>query len=281
MSVFTVPQELNILASSDPDNGAANISADGSQFTVRLDDPISIPPDALNVTLDVEGATIWWTVPNIKTGINDKFYITTLNVGDVLTPYVVTIPQGLYDLIGLSQAIQRELSNLGAKINPENSVTLGSDASTQKVEIRLPYLGTSIDFTPNDTFRVILGFDSAVIGPTVVAPAIVLADNVAAFDSISYFLLHTDLVTQGIRINSEFSQTVAQVFIDEAPGSQVLFNPFNPARISVQELAGAKRSVMRFWLTDDKNNAVDTNGEYFSMRLSIRYLMPHTMRGKQ
>jgi hypothetical protein len=279
MPVFTVPHELNILASSDPLNGAANISTDGSRFTVNLDEPISIPPDALNVTIDIEEATVWWVVPNIETGVNDLLYLTVPNVADVLTSYIVTIPQGLYDRSGLSQAIQRELSNLGAKISPESTIILSEDDATQKVEIRLPYLGSTINFTFAQTPREILGFDSQVIGPTIIAPDTVLADNVAAFNTVDYFLLHSDLTNQGIRINNSYSQTVAQVLIDSPPGSQIVFSPFNPARVSAQDLAGAKRSRLRFWLTDGRNQAVNTNGEYFSMRLSIRYLMPHTLRG--
>jgi len=280
-SAFVVPHEFNLLASSNPADGALNITPDGSRFTVQLDNPIMIPKAALNVTIDVEQATIWWVVPNIITGQNDKLYITAPSVGDVLTPYVVTVPQGLYDLTGLNQAIQRELSNLGAKIAPESVITLSPDDATNKVEVRLPYLGTSIDFTPADTFRDILGFNSQVIPPTIVAPDVILADNTAQFNTIDYFLLHSDLCDEGIRINNKYSETVAQVLIDSPPGSQIVYAPFNPARVSANRLAGARRSRLLFYLTDGEGKAVNTNGEFFSMRLSIRYLMPHTLRGHE
>ena len=277
-SAFVVPHEINILASSDPSNGASDISEDGSRFTVRLDEPLQVPKEALNVTIDIETAEIWWTVPNILTGINDKLYITAPNVGDVLTPYVVVIPQGLYDLTGLNQAIHRELTTLGAKVDPEPVISLSPDDATQKVELRLPYLGSSIDFTQADTFRDILGFNSQIIGPTIVAPEIILADNTANFNVVNYFLLHCDLVGSGIRINNRYSQTVAQVLIDVAPGSQITYQPFNPARINVDDLAGATRNQFRVWLTDGANRQVNTSGEFYSMRIAIRYLMPHIVR---
>lgn len=270
-----VPHEISILASSDPDNGAINISPDGSQFEIQLEDALQIPEEAINTTIDVEEATVWWVVPNIITGQNDKMYITCPNVGDVLTDYEITIPQGLYDLSGLNQAIARELSNDGAKIDPSNALVLSPDDATQKVEITLPYLGSEVDFTKPDTPREILGFASQVIGPTVIAPYTQIADTTAGFNTVNYFLIHSDLTNKGIRFNNQYNQTISQVLIDVPPGSQIVNRPFNPARINANELSGSKRTSIRFWLTDDKNRAVNTNGEYFTCRVAIKFLIPH------
>ena len=272
-----VEKETNMIASSDPDAGAINISADGSRFEIQLQDAIQLPAEAINVQIAVEEATVWWVVPNIITGENDKMYITVPNVADVLTAYVITIPQGLYDLSGLNQAIARELSNAGAKIDPSNTVLLTADEATQKVEIVLNYLGSQIDFTQPDTPREILGFNSQILGPTVIAPYTQIADNVAGFNTVNYFLIHSDLTNKGIRFNNNYNQTISQVLIDVAPGSQIVSRPFNPARINAQELAGAKRTNIRFWLTDDKDRPVNTNGEYFTCRVVIKYLLPHIM----
>jgi hypothetical protein len=270
-----VPHEISILASSDPNAGAINISSDGSQFEIQLEDALQIPQEAVNINIDVEEATVWWVVPNIITGSNDRMYITAPNVADVLTAYVVVIPQGLYDLSGLNQAIARELQNQGAKIDPTNALTLSPDDATQKVEITLFYLGSQIDFTQADTPRDILGFNSQVIGPTIIAPFTQIADNTAAFNQINYFLLHSDLTNKGIRFNNQYNQTISQVLIDVPPGSQIVSRPFNPAKINASELGGAKRTNIRFWLTDDSNRPVNTNGEYFTCRIAIKFLIPH------
>lgn len=270
-----VPHEISILASSDPTAGAVNISSDGSQFEVQLEEALQIPQEAINITIDVEEATVWWVVPNIITGQNDKMYITAPNVADVLTAYVITIPQGLYDLTGLNQAIQRELSNQGAKISPSPAINLSPDDATQRVEITLNYLGSQIDFTQIDTFREILGFNSQIIGPTVIAPFTQIADNTAAFNQVNYFLIHSDLTNLGIRFNNTYNQTLTQVLIDVPPGSQIVSRPFNPARVNAPELGGAKRTNIRFWLTDDRNRPVNTNGEFFTARVAIKYLLPH------
>ena len=148
MSSFVVPEEISMIVSSDPNSGATNISSDGSYFEVQLQDGLKIPKDALNVNIAVEEATVWWVVPNIITGQNDKLYITGPDTSDVVQNYVITIPQGLYDLAGLNQAVLRELENAGAKIDPDPLITLTPDEPTQKVEIRFNYPTVEVNFTP-------------------------------------------------------------------------------------------------------------------------------------
>ena len=133
----------------------------------------------------------------------------------------------------------------------------------------------NVDFTQADTPRNILGFDSAVYGPYAGAPLNVLAPNVAQFNQVNYFLIHSDLTNKGIRFNNNYNQTISQVLIDVAPGSQIVSKPFNPAKINVPELAGAKRTNIRMWLTDDENRAVNTNGEYWTCRIVLHYLKPY------
>ena len=90
--------------------------------------------------------------------------------------------------------------------------------------------------------------------------------------------MHSDLTNAGIRFNNNYNQTVAQVLIDVSPGSQITYKPFNPAVIASQELAGTIRNNIRVWLTDDKNRRVNTNNEYYSCRLVIKYLKPYIVK---
>lgn len=269
---FTIPEEISMIVSSDPINGATNISPDGSYFEVQLQDGLKIPKDALNVNISVEEATIWWSVPNIITGENDKLYITGPDTLDVIQNFVLTIPQGLYDLAGLNEAMARELEAAGAKIDPEPLITLSPDEATQRVQMRFNYATVSIDFTPIDTPRVILGFDAQVYTPVPTNP--ILAPNTAAFNRVNYFLIHSDLTNKGIRFNNNYNQTIGQVLIDVAPGSQIVSRPFNPAKINAPELSGTTRTNLRFWLTDDEDRRINTNNEYWSARIVIHYLRP-------
>lgn len=268
MSLTYIPEEFNILVSSDPLNGARNRTADGSSFSVQLNTPIQIPAEAKHIHVSVPNSTIWNVVPNIIEGVNDTMYIT-----ENANNYVIVIPQGLYDLPSLNNAIAIQLENEGALTNP-SILTLVADESTQKVIIKANYTGVSIDFTPDDTFRDILGFDARVVGPSTLAPENFIADNVAGFNVLEYFKIHSDIVPMGIQQNEDFDQTIAQVQISALPGSQIIDAPFLPAKSEASYLAGTKKKSIRFWLTDQRNNLVNTNGEYYSARITIAYLLP-------
>ena len=370
-----VKQEVSMIVSSSPNNGAVNTSADGSYFEIQLQDALAIPAEALNATLSVEEASVWFTTPNIISGKNDKIYITgpsasplitnrttlgypiastysmtgisadqsTLSIsnlaagmplgdfilGDKFRPdsgisngieytiisiitdtvntkeyivsgflennipsntgmfsrlryniannYILTIPQGLYDLNGINQAISRELENAGAN----SLISLTPDEPTNRVEIRFNYNTVVVDFTYPDTPREILGFNNAIYGPYATVPLNVIAPNIAQFNQVNYYLIHSDLTNKGIRFNNAYNQTIAQVLIDVTPGSQIISKPFNPARINVNELIGAKRNNIRMWLTDDSDNRVNTNNEYWSARLVIRYFKPYLVGSEE
>lgn len=275
MTTVLIDQEQNLLFSSDPANGALNRSPSGAEFQVILQDGIKIPTDALNVTVSITEASIWWTIPNISTELNnDKMYITGFNVLDVPTNYIITIEKGLYDLNYLENTILRELENQGAKISPLPLINLQADESINKVILKLNYNGVSVNFAQTDTPRNILGFDALIYTNTPQIPSTLVAPNVAAFNSINYLLLHCDLLTKGIRINNKYSQTVSKIDIDTVPGSQIIYRPFNQVILNANELTGEYRNNINVWLTDDRDNLVDTNGEYYSMMLNIKYKIP-------
>ena len=284
-----VPEELNFIVTSDPTQGAKNVSKNGSRFTVRLEEAIEIPKNAMNVSLSVPEATVWWTVPNIITGENDRLYVTGPTQANpaAIQSSVLTIPLGLYDASGLNETVQNLLENAGYQTTdgvPAISkpiFTFTTDEATSKIIIRFEYPTVSIDFTPIDTPRDILGFNALVYGPYVTAPQNITAPNVAGFNTVNYFLLHSDLVEQGIRFNNSYNQTMAQVLIDVAPGSQIVSKPFNPAKSDCSRLAGSRIDTFSVWLTDDAQREVNTNNEYFTARISIRWLHPHALHENQ
>tara|TARA_R110000868_G_scaffold139302_2_gene354068 strand:+ start:532 stop:1644 length:1113 start_codon:yes stop_codon:yes gene_type:complete len=228
------------------------------------------------INVDTTAQMNYTVAPNITSQAVGNWEFSRSVAGGPGT-YNITIPQGLYDLSGLNQAVQRELENAGARIDPNPLIVFSPDDATQKVELRVNYNDVSIDFTQPDTPRVILGFDSVVYGVYPSAPIEILAPNIAEFNQVNYFLIHSDLVNKGIRFNNRYNQTISQVLIDVAPGSQIIHTPFNPAKSNAQELAGAKRTNVRFYITDDKQRTVNTNGEFWTARIVIDYLRPYVI----
>ncbi len=294
-----VPDEVSFIVSSDPDNGAVNTSPDGSSFSVQLEGQgLHIPSDAQNATLSVDQASIWNSVHNVTAGKNDQLQVRgpkadPLPPGTAFTsPYnspdtdntdqlnkTLIIPPGLYSFAELNDTIQRLLENDGFRTMDGTTkkpvIELTADTATQKVIIKLNYLTSKVTFPTTASIGNIMGFNAGqVIGPSSPVPHSETAPHLATFNTVNYFLIHSDLVTEGIRVNNRFTQTIAQVQIDVSPNSQINFKPFNPAKCSADELAGVRRTVLRFWLTDDKNRLVDTGGEYWSARITIRYLRP-------
>lgn len=268
---MTTQHQIVIIASSNPDNGAEQVSPDGSSFEINLDDAITIPKGATSCALETQEVSIWNTAPNILTGVNDKFYFEFET-----NPYIITVPQGLYDLRALNRTLDSLIENqLG--IITEGIISLNADIPTQKVSMRLRESTLQVDFTPADTFRDIIGFNSQIVpdpNPTIGVENF-LAPNVASFNTISYFLLHADLVDKGFRINHRYDQVIAQVLIDVSPGSQILSRPTNIPSIPCWGLIGSFRRKIRFWLTDQDLNRVNTNGETFSCRIVIKYDEAH------
>lgn len=276
-----IPQEISFLVTSDPLQGAVNKSSDGSEFEIQFDDALIIPSDAVSVSVCCEEATVWWTVPNIITDNNNMFYIYGNSALGVPTLYTISIAQGLYDLNALNASLLNGLESSGAKQMNGNVyqplISLSADNATQKVLIRFNYPNVYIDFTQANTSREILGFNSAIYGPYALTPQNIIAPNVASFNTVNYFLIASDLVQKGIRFNNRYNQIISQVLINVSPGSQIVNTPFNPPRVQAQELAGARRTNLRFRLSDDRLRPVNTNGEYWTARIVIRYLRPFTL----
>tara|TARA_R110001592_G_scaffold18464_3_gene76520 strand:- start:2139 stop:2975 length:837 start_codon:yes stop_codon:yes gene_type:complete len=271
MSSVLVPNQISLIVNSNPADGAKNLSADGSTFQVSYEDGgLQIPADALNTTISVQTANIWFSTPNIFTGKNDKMYVTGDNTSGVLTNFVLTIPRGLYDLPLLNNAIQLQLENQQAKTNPSPLISISADEATAKVNLRFNYANVQVDFRPTDTFRDILGFNSGLLS-VATAPQTIPAQNVAKFNTINSYLIHSDLVNNGIRYNNIYNQTIGEVLIDVAPQEQINSQPFNPATSDASDLRGVKRNNVSFWLTDENNKLIDTNTEYWGARILIRY----------
>jgi hypothetical protein len=202
---------------------ARNKTSDGSSFQVYLEQPILIPKEAVYCYLEVQSASIWNTSPNIKTGINDKLYVSDLS-GDL----TITIPQGLYDITLLNGEINRQILESG---RPSDSVVFIGNTATQKTILQLLTIGTEIDFTQPQTIREIVGFDSVVIGASTVANELFDSQNIASFNQVNFFLVHGDIIQKGLKFNSKYQQILCDVAITAPAGSLVNYNPQNPPAI--------------------------------------------------
>ena len=269
---MSIKIQKDLLVSSSPDQGALNLSEDGSSFEVKLEDAITIPDQARNIKLEVQRALVWNNMPNIYTDVNDKIYINGPNTEDIQTSFVVTIAQGSYDLQTLTNDILADLEVQGAKTEPLSLISLDADVATGKVEVSLNYPTVQIEMRSWNTFHKILGLNEELYTvPTGKTTHTFLADNVANFAAVESILVHSDITSKGLSINGQYSQTVAQILPDVRSGSLIVFQPLSPLKIDCDNLKGTNLESFRVWLTNEKNEAISTNGEYYSMLLKLSF----------
>lgn len=268
MSSF-IEYNLPFIFSSSPKSGASNISLDGSSFNVLLERALVIPRKAHNCYITVQNSTVWWNIFNVKFGINDKLDVEYTNLIPITLNFTITIDPGLYDLDHLSSEIGRKLLLNGV---PQDLFILVPDTSTQKTVIQFNYPLVQLDFNIPQNFAELLGFNERLV-PLLPTTGVQYekSDGIANFNTIEYFLLHSDLVSRGMRINNKYNNTISQILIDVPPGSQIVSNPNNLIKIPANELIGEKRKFFRFWLTDQDNNLVNTQNEIFSCKLVVHY----------
>ena len=261
MTTFEIP----LLVSSNELSGAFNVNTAKSRWDVDFPQEIKIPKNARNVTVECSSATIWYTSYNISSALgNNKFYLDVS--GDAI--YTVTINDGLYDLSALAHAINVSLVNQGLS---SSIITFTGDTSSQKVVINFTVAGLRVDFTSPNSCRLIMGFSNAVFPASYTTSKFsIYGDIVASFNTVDYYILHTDLVIGGISINGKSTSAVARVLITNPPGSQIEFEPNNAIKIPSQHLAGTNISRLHCWITS-QDGAEPQFTDNSSMLLVIKY----------
>ncbi len=270
---MSIEIQIPLIASSNPANGASQISQNGSRFSVVFTRPIIVPKKAKYCWLTVEQSNIVFNTPNISEALGNNKILVEFD--DTVTPTsnLITIPDGLWDLDHLNQNLQQQLSNLGELTD---AITLLPDTATQTVIIKYRQF-YQVDFDIPNSVREVLGFDARISPVGGFSPTdnfYESGDTTAKFNSLLFYLVHSDLVSgHGLRINGNFLDILQQVPIkDVSAGSLIAYEPQNLQKIPCPNLINQSLRELHFWLTDDQNQFVDTLGEFWSVRLNIHYL---------
>ena len=264
MSVL-IPKSISYFFSSDQENKAQNVSQDGSQFTVVMDTPIHLPQAAMASTLTVTQASIWNNSYNISASFhNNKITIIT---GE--TVINLSIPDGLYSLSGLNAYLATQFVNLGL---PSNLILISGDDATQKSVITFLNVGDEVDFSVPDSVRAILGFNSRVV-VSQGAGFSEFSDESANFNRVNSYLIRSNIVSQGIPVNSIGQGIISQIPITVPPGSQINYQPYNPIQVDASELVGMGKNVFTFSLVDQNLRPTPTAGESWNFVLVLNYFI--------
>jgi hypothetical protein len=203
-------------------------------FTVRLNNPIDIPLDALDCEIALHSSTIWNSSPNIITAAN-KLYVIYNSIN-----YILVIPQGLYSLDHLQSSLAELLVQNSL---PADLFVLSGNETTQKIKIQYNYVNCQINFIPNDSIFHILGFNQRIspIGPVDQLLKFDISDNTANFNQVNgYFILCESLVNNGVSLNASSYSILGQIPIISPPNSIINYETRTPLYICCNHLLGKK-----------------------------------------
>lgn len=280
MSIIEI--EKTYFFSSSVANGATNITNKGSSFEVALDGEMKVPPGALDCTIECRSANIWFIMPNISTAHkNNRLYFKydpSAMAGFTTLWDYIEIPDGLYSLSDLNTCVRRligmkTMPNTTTRYN-QNSITISSNSSTQRVIVQMsPGFILGVTTLENNICKT-LGIDQ----PLNVVGILFLhvndyheAENTANLTPINSFLLHSDLVENGLRVNNGISNILTEIQLLSGPGTFLTYRPYLPYKLDGNHLKFSSRSHLKFYLTDQDQNPLDMFGESYSFSVVIKY----------
>ena len=201
----------------------------------------------------------------------------------VTTPnswFDVYVPKGLYQPQAFDSVVHELLTAQGAAID---FISFQPDESTLKLNIFLLNQDIQFDLTVPNAPTELLGLDAQIYSVPpgqFVAPSYLVASAVPVFNNISQFHMHCDLIRGGIGVNSRHTQVIGIVPITSSDpiGWVITYEPRRPMIQGVMHLRNTRRKEVRCWLTNEKDEAVDTSGEDWSFHIRLSYLIPPRKR---
>jgi len=288
--------------SSETENGALDKTVLGDTFSVRFDEgSILVPVEAQNIEVSVPEAQIWYSTPNVNPtpGVSQNNRMTIFCRRPDLSNirlYTIELPKCTIsdqdevtaaDLLtryvhGELDRIQAEDFPLEQTWNNDYPLFFTEDAGTLRFILNVPNDASgsfvTVEFGVVGSIGPLIGFDGGygiVLDPSSPPIISIIAPYPAKLANINSYLIHCDLVQTGILVNGIASQTITRVPLDvEKFGNLIIHEPNTPSIAPAPFMAGQRKEYVRCWLTDEKNRAVDTDGQDWNFRLRIEYYIP-------
>ena len=223
--------------------------------------------DYNNITLpyekDYEIALVQYSMPyswhNLSSKYNNNVFSYSTNGGGSYTN--ITIPNGNYSIEELNDYIVSTLGN--------SNIVIQANFNTGRVELVLAN-NHGVDFSVANSFRGLLGFDSAVVvntsGVTTTTSATNPADINRGIEAIS---IHTNLVdAKNSLLNEKFSTSIFSFVPKTGPQSILAENIPNPIYVGVS-LHGPLGRI-QYSVRDNLGNIVDLEGESITLTFHLR-----------
>jgi hypothetical protein len=262
--------ELPLFFSSDPKLGAVQRPTIdnrilGNNFDVRLPRPIQLQ-NATNITLELSAINIWNSIPNISDFKNNdklQFRYDAKNIGQP-----IVIPKGSYVVDTLTTVIQREMQSQPELKLHSNSIEFVGEFAQNKVVMKFNDDKLGVDFTVSELYKT-LGFEKKTYDAS--DGSYFVGVNTPRFNVVTSFLLHTDFVSDGIINNNISGLVIGKIPLIADPGHLISYERINPFKVAANNLQTSGKQNINFKLTNEANEDIDMDGEYFDFALVLRW----------
>lgn len=192
------------------------------------------------------------TIPNVKKGVNDKFYI-----GDTS----ITVPEGSYDIDALEAFLREELSHRLAG----SFLLLRGNSSTLKAEIKCSHpVYFNFPDKPN-SIGPLLGFTvpSFLVEPI---DRYIESNDIVKILSVNTISIQCNIAS-GSFVNGRADHSIHQFFPAVEPGYKIIETP-NPVIYYPTNVRTIDNITIR--LEDQDGKLIDFRGETVTLRLHLR-----------
>jgi len=265
---------INLIANSDPQSGSINLNSTGNSFSIQFNPPIQIPKEAFNIRAYLRSANIWYSFININSANNKIFFTDDTADQD---KYEITLQNGLYSLDLLNSAIQREVQNLitaNSYSFPPTLINLIADTASQEVVVNISVSGYQVNWlagSPYDLLGITLNRRMPAGSTLTTGSEFFYADAVANFSNLTNLTLQTS-ITNSYNYQGRPSAIIDVIPIDVSPNTLITYRPAPDFTfVDCPSLQGANISQLSFKLTNQNQEDVDTNGEYYNLAMTIEY----------
>lgn len=234
--------------------GSGTYDKANAYHTVYLNPPVKVP-DADYVSAKLVSASVWNSVPNVLTGINDVFVIAITD--SVVFPtepgntkeFKFVLTQGQYSYDNLVLALTRTFVGAGLRADTLN---ITADVSSSYVYFSTGYSGGAVIKANSKSLVPLFGVSKTADFAVPLAPTLSRAPDRAAFNSINSFVLHSSIASPGLPINGRTSSILGVVPINVKPNRLINYTPAYPIEVNAENLQNNEISqVTSYWTTED------------------------------
>ena len=201
---------------------------------------------------------MYYSIPNIDS-TNNNF---TYSPDGGTNWFTITIPEGSYEVTDIDAAIKLQMEDNDHYDIRNNKYYISVTANFNTLKAVLTLQGNyQVDFTPTNSIRHVLGFNSAIYTDWYQE-----SESVVNIMTISSILINVDIIT-GSYVNGKMQPVIYSFFPNVPPGHKIIETPphLKYLPVTLDTIAS-----IRTYITDQDGKKLNLRGEVVSIRLDIR-----------